>query len=175
GELQGGGTTYETRNGWAMTTNGTVRILIILFEVDYQPPGVDPTGAGGYPGWPAHQRPVWMNNPDPSANLIEHDLPVGPASAQLTRYYQEASSNGLTVIGDYLLAPGNNGIFQISSTTGYITDAQAINAVNATIPGTFNTEYGHNSISYFDLWNLGTLNTPNDRRGVAKTHPSDES
>ena len=93
GTLQGGGTTFETKNGWAMTTSGTVRILIILFEVDYQSPGVDPTGANGYPGWPAHQRPVWMNNPVLTENLIEHDVPVGPASAQLTRYYQEASSN----------------------------------------------------------------------------------
>ena len=107
GTLQGGGTTFETKNGWAMTTSGTVRILIILFEVDYQSPGVDPTGANGYPGWPAHQRPVWMNNPVLTENLIEHDVPVGPASAQLTRYYQEASSNSFNVIGDYLLAPGN--------------------------------------------------------------------
>lgn len=173
--MRSGSETFETRNGWAMTTSGTLRVLIILFEVNYQSPGIDPTGLNGYPGWPAHQRPIWMNNPDPTENLIEHDVPVGPASAQLTRYYQEASSNRFTLIGDYLLAPTNNGVFQISSTTGYITDAQAINAVNSTMQGTFVTEYNQNSISYFDLWNLGALSTPNDRRGLVKISPSDES
>lgn len=53
GTLYGGGTTFETKNGWAMTTSGTVRILIVLIEQD---------GTAGSTDWPAHSLPVWVNN-----------------------------------------------------------------------------------------------------------------
>lgn len=61
--LGGGGDFYETRHGRYLPTRGTLRVLVVLVEVDYQTPGEpDPTGTNGYPGWPAHSLPTWVNN-----------------------------------------------------------------------------------------------------------------
>lgn len=57
---------YESRNGWAMTTSGVVRVLAILIEVDYGAPSFDPTGLGGFSEWPSDSLPIWVDNPDPT-------------------------------------------------------------------------------------------------------------
>lgn len=102
---------YESRFGKELQASGLLRILVILAEVDYADPLNDPCGIGGYPGWPQHQLPTWVDNPDPAQNLFESQEPIGAADALFTRYYQEASSNNFIVLGDRLVAPDNGGIF----------------------------------------------------------------
>jgi|GEM_PF-5958124 hypothetical protein len=56
----GGGGNYASWNGWYLPTSGTLRILVVLIEQD---------GAAGSTEWPAHQLPIWINNPKTPASL----------------------------------------------------------------------------------------------------------
>lgn len=61
--LGGGGNLYETRHGQYLPTRGTLRVLVVLVEVDYQTPGEpDPTGTNGYPGMASPPIACWVNN-----------------------------------------------------------------------------------------------------------------
>ncbi len=75
----GGGGPYLSQNGKHLPTWGTLRILVVLAEVN---------GVAGSNEWPAHELPVWVNNP----NLFDWDVPNGTATGLLTRYFQDASS-----------------------------------------------------------------------------------
>lgn len=165
-DAPGMSTLYESANGRYMTTSGVVRILIVLAEVEYISPGVDPTPPGGTTGWPAHQLPTWANS------LCDWDEPVGTATGIFTRYYQEASSNNFIVLGDYLMAPDNGGVFKVQSTTGSVGPAQAIAAVNSALGTSIVTGHGFSSIDDFDLWNL---ESPGSGPGEPKITPSTES
>lgn len=92
-----------------------------------------------------------MDNADPAQNLFDSEvLPSGP-QGELTRYYYEASSGGLNILADYLMAPDNNGIFQLTSSTGYFPNlSEAISTVNATLGSTLSTYFHHNSIADYD-------------------------
>lgn len=163
---------YETRHGQYLPAHGVLRVLVVLCEVAYQTPGEpDPTGPAGRPEWPAHQLPTWANNPDPDENLFDTEvLPGGPRGA-LTRYYHEASSGNLTLLGDYLLAPTNGGLFSLPSPTGYIAgNLAAVSAVNAAMGGSFTTYAGH-AFADFDNYTIDGPQTV----ALPKTHPSTEN
>lgn len=136
--LGGGSGTYASRNGWYLPTTGTLRILIILAEVQ---------GAVDSPDWPAHSLPIWIDNLDPNINLFNHNVPSGTATGLITRYFQDASSGQFNVIADYLLAPSNGGIFQVANATKPATIA----AVNASM-STINTGHGYTILGDFDKY-----------------------
>jgi hypothetical protein len=94
----------ESKNGWYLPVNDTIRILIAFIEMEYQEPSNDPS-YGGTVEWPAHQLPSWANE------LCDHEPPTGNPQGLFTRYFHEASSGNYIVIGDYLLAPDNGGAF----------------------------------------------------------------
>ena len=169
--LGGGGGVYETRHGRYLPTRGTLRVLVVLVEVDYQSPGEpDPTGTNGYPGWPAHQLPVWLDNTDPSENLFDSEVLPSPQGS-VTRYYHQASSEAFSVIADYLMAPTNNGVFSVPSSTGYFQSlGPVISAVNTALNGSFNTYFQH-GVNDFDNF---TINGP-AMQGLEKGHPSTEN
>lgn len=137
-QLGGGGGTYASWNGWYLPTSNTLRILVILAEVQ---------GAADSPDWPAHSLPVWVNNPDPNINLFDHAVPSGTATGLLTRYFQDASSGQFNVIADYLLAPGNGGIFEVPSAS----ISSTITVVNASLSA-INTGHGYTSVTDFDKY-----------------------
>jgi len=165
---QQGGPLYESRNGWYLPTSGTLRILVVLLEVDHADPNNDPTGPNGSAEWPAHQLPIWANNPDPEINLFDAHVPTGAATGLVTRYFQQASSGQFTLLADYLLAPDNGGLF---STTVNSVGA-AVAAVNAALGTSIVTSHGFSSISDFDMW---TTNTTATGPGLPKITPSTES
>lgn len=152
--LGGGGGLYETRHGQYLPTRGILRVLVVLVEVDYQTPGEpDPTGTNGYPGWPAHQLPVWLDNTDPSENLFDSEVLPSPQGS-VTRYYHQASSEAFSVIADYLMAPTNNGVFSVPSSTGYFQSlGPVISAVNTALNGSFNTYFQH-GVNDFDNFTI---------------------
>lgn len=159
-------TLYESRNGRYMTASGVVRILIVFTEVEYTDPADDPTPQEGTAGWPAHQLPTWANG------LCDADEPVGTATGILTRYYQEASSGNFIVLGDYLLAPDNGGIFKVQSASGSVGPSDAIVAVNAALGTNIVSGHGFTDLDDFDRWTLeGSGHGP----GEAKVTPSTES
>lgn len=162
----GMGPVCESSNGRYMTANGVVRILIVFAEVEYTGSTDDPTPPEGLLGWPAHQLPTWAND------LCDANEPVGTAVGMFTRYYQEASSGNLLVLGDYLLAPDNGGIFKVQSTTGSVQPSQAIAAVNAALGTSIVTGHGFADLDDFDRWTLeGSGHGP----GEPKLTPSTES
>lgn len=79
---EGMGTLYESKNGWYAPATGVLRILVVLVEVDYALPGVDPM-PNGSSTWPAHQLPTWVNNPDHTQDLFDWEVPIGPESRTL--------------------------------------------------------------------------------------------
>lgn len=167
-----GGVLLESLNGWYMPPHGTVRILLILAEVDYTGGVADPTGPTGTAEWPAHQLPMWVNNVDPTQNLFDWNAPVGAASGMFTRYYQEASSGNLVVLGDHLVAPSNGGIFKVPSPTGSISALDVFAAVNTALGTSIVTGHGFSNISDFDGWMIdGTTYGP----GRQKVTPSTEN
>ncbi|MBS1569771.1 MAG: hypothetical protein JST45_10045, partial [Bacteroidetes bacterium] len=169
--LGGGGGFYETRHGRYLPTRGALRVLVVLVEVDYQTPGEpDPTGTNGYPGWPAHQLPVWLDNADPTENLFDSEVLPSPQGS-VTRYYQQASSGALHVIADYLMAPTNNGIFSVPSSTGYFPSlGPVIAVVDSVVNGNFNTYFQH-GINDFDHFTINGSATA----GLEKVNPSTEN
>lgn len=168
----GGGGQRESQNGWSMTPHGMVRVLLIFAEVNYTGTVSDPTGPTGTLGWPAHQLPTWANNAIPALNLFDHTTPQG---AQFTQYYQQASSGDFTVLGDYLVAPGTNPLFQVNSTTGTVTASDAFNAVNLALGTTISTGHLYTSIDDFDRWTIGDEYDPITGPGFSKVNPSTEN
>lgn len=120
-QQMGGGTLYESRHGRFMTASGTVRALVVLVELEYHPDSthLDPQ-PNGNDSWPVHGMPDWVDNPDPTKNLLDHEEPMGDPQGMMTRYLYEASSGNFVLIADYLLAPDNGGIFSVPTTTGNV-------------------------------------------------------
>lgn len=156
---------YDSKNGWYMPASGEVRILFVFYEVNYTG-GTDPTPPNGNPGWPAHQLPTWANQ------IAEAFTPAGNSTKLLTQYFQLASSGNYIVLGDYLLAPNNGGIFSVNSNTGSVGPSNAIAAVNAALGTSIVTGNGFSSIADFDKWTIGTATTG---PGQPKITPSTES
>lgn len=74
---------YASKNGLYLPVSGTLRILVVYAEIDYDV-GSDPN-LEGYPEWPVGQLPVWAND------IFDHEDPAGQPAGLLTRYYYEAS------------------------------------------------------------------------------------
>ena len=135
---------YESKNGWHLPANGTLRVLFVFVEIEYDV-GIDPN-PNGTNEWPVNALPVWANN------FLDPQIPTGQSNGLLTQYYQEASFGNYNLIGDYLVAPNNGGVFKIlksqASSVGH--ENAAINKINQELNGNVVTANGLNSISYFD-------------------------
>lgn len=95
----------DSRNGWRLSPHGQIRFLIAFVELEYADPDLDPA-LNGTPEWPVGHLPMWKDD------LLEYNAPTGLSSKSLTKYYQMASSNSQIVLGDYLVAPDNGGVFK---------------------------------------------------------------
>ena len=162
-------TTYASQFGWYVPASGNLRILIVFGEIEYINGG-DPTNPNGSTGWPAHSLPTWANA------LAEPIVPSGNAQGVITRYFQMASSGNFNVLGDYLLAPDNGGIFKVSYNGTVLPDPRYTNInsllsseVNAKLNNQIITGHNLNSINYFDLWSIPSS------LGTQKTTPSAEN
>jgi len=145
---------YASKNGWVLPANGTLRILFVFVEIDYDT-GTDPN-PNGTDEWPIHSIPVW------AGNLLDPQVPTGQPNGLLTQYYQEASFGNYNLIGDYLVAPDNGGVFKIlksqASSQGH--ENAAINKINQQLNGNVVTANGLNNINYFDNWSKTTSGKP---------------
>ncbi len=136
----------DSRNGWALSPHGTIRVLVIFVEIEYdRSPATDP-GPDGSDHWPKGALPKWKDELfDPQV------LPV--PQAQVTRYYHDISLGQYVVLGDYL-----DQVVTIKESEarqakgGYSLSAAAVAAANAA--GVFRTAHGL-SIADFDLWKDG--------------------
>ncbi|MEP7263051.1 MAG: T9SS type A sorting domain-containing protein [Bacteroidota bacterium] len=156
--------TFETKNGWYLSPHGTLRVLIVFAEVNYDV-GTDPL-PNGNASWQPHTLPTWANN------FFDTQTPTGAAQGLVTRLFQQASKGDFNILGDYLLAPNNGGIFTVNqSALNPCTNQNCLNVsplvtnINNVMLGNFVTGHGMN-VSDFDLWTqtgegLPKLSTPN--------------
>ena len=76
---------YASAYGWYLPAHGTVRILVIYAEIEYDV-GTDPDPASNQDEWMPHSLPNWADD------LYDVNIPAGTAQGLVTRYFQEASS-----------------------------------------------------------------------------------
>ena len=135
----------ESRYGETLPTKGTLRILLVFFEVNYDV-GTDPAPTST--DWLPHTLPSWAT---PINLLVDANTPTGPTQALFTEYFREASSGQYNVLGDYLLSPTNGGIFSINYSV-YLNFSSWLDNVNTAMGGNFVTGTGLNNVTNFDNW-----------------------
>jgi hypothetical protein len=85
----------RSENGWYLSPHGTIRILVLFVEIEYDvKPEKDPQ-RGGVDHWKQGELPRWKDDVfDP------HPMPV--YEARVSRYFQDISLGRYTVLGDYM-------------------------------------------------------------------------
>ncbi|NEN24815.1 T9SS type A sorting domain-containing protein [Cryomorpha ignava] len=134
----------DSENGWYLPASGTIKILIVFAEAQYSPSSLDPDYTGS-PNWPVNNIPTW------ASKLVDKTVLPSPQGV-LTRYFKEASSGQLNIIGDYLQAPTNNGVFTVSSTNVNVANSELVAEVNSMMNGNFLTSGGVITPGTFDNW-----------------------
>lgn len=85
----------RSENGWYLSPHGTIRILVLFVEIDYdQDPSKDPQRDGA-DHWPKGQLPKWKDD-------LFDPFPKPIPTAMLTRYYSDISLGNYIVLGDYV-------------------------------------------------------------------------
>lgn len=144
----------DSENGWYLSTTGTIRVLVVFVEIDN--PG-DP----GNSTWMDGQLPVWAND------LLDNTVIANP-QGELSRFYHEASSGNLNVIGDYLVAPTNNGVIELPAGSSPSVNSTLINTINSQMNGNFITSSGGTNPLVYDNWTK-------TGSGLPKITPSQDS
>ncbi len=144
---------YESKNGWVLPCSGTLRVLFILAEINYDV-GTDPNS---WVTWQQGTFPSWGNS------FIDPNLPTG----LLTQYYSQASSGNYTVLGDFLAPTSNNGIISVNRSDMLAQGnlSALVNAINAQMPGGFVAKSGITNKSLFDLWTPTATGSPKINSG----------
>lgn len=147
----------ESKNGWKLPAQGTIRILVIFAEVNWDVTN-DPYPVGGTPEWPAGQLPVWKDF------MFDPNITATPQGI-MTQYFKEASFGTYNVIGDYLINPTFPNQPVIINESDGLCPGTVIAAANQ-FPAFF-TGSGF-AILDFDNWTLTS-------DGLAKINPSVDS
>lgn len=84
----------SSENGWYLSPHGTICVLMLFVEIEYDlSPELDPRPRGD-DGWPAGMLPSYANDVFDAVHLQQ---PL----ATMTRYYDVISMGNLRVLGDY--------------------------------------------------------------------------
>ncbi|MBL7953867.1 MAG: hypothetical protein JNJ91_02430 [Flavobacteriales bacterium] len=85
----------RSEHGWYLSPHGTIRILVLFVEIDYDvKPEKDPQ-PNGADHWPKGQLPKWKDR-------VFDPYPLPVQQAEVSRYYQDISLGRYTVLGDYI-------------------------------------------------------------------------
>lgn len=136
----------NSTNGWYLSPHGTIRILLLFAEIDWdKDPSRDPQPEAG-DGWPKGRLPRWKDDvfdPHPAAAYL----------GQVTRYYHDMSLGHYTVLGDYI-----DTILTLREseypTVGNAHSIGTLAVKEANKMGALRTHHGL-SIADFDLWRRG--------------------
>src|SRR5690606_15971555 len=80
----------ESRHGWYLSPHGTIRILLIFAEIEYDVNPANDPQPGGAAHWPKGKLPVWKDDVfDPQSLAVPN--------AMVTRYYHDISLGQYTV------------------------------------------------------------------------------
>jgi len=129
-----------SENGWYLNPSGTIRILVIYAEIEYDKnPKRDPQ-PNGSDHWKKGQLPTWKDNvfdPQPSK------LPT----AMVSRYYHDISLGQYVVLGDYI-----NEIITIKeSEHRSVNNLSKVAVIEANKHGELRTKHNLKP-SDFDMW-----------------------
>jgi hypothetical protein len=84
----------HSHHGWQLSAHGTIKVLLLYVEIDYDVnPDMNPL-LKGTDDWPAGKLPVYANDVFDSEYLEK-------PRATMTRYYDDCSLGNLRVLGDY--------------------------------------------------------------------------
>lgn len=145
----------NSANGWYLSPQGTIRVLVIFAEVDYDKnPGNDPR-AQEVANWPKGQLPEWKDD-------LFDPFPSARPKAEVTRYYHDMSLGRFTVLGDYL----DQVVTVRESGQRNLRDWSAMAWEEANKLGELRTAH-HLSIADFDQW------TDNGKPGLPKENKPD--
>lgn len=143
----------NSANGWYLSPNGTIRVLVIFAEVDYDKnPGNDPQPQAKE-RWPKGELPQWRDD-------LFDPFPTERPKAQVTRYYHDISMGRFTVLGDYL----DRLVVVRESEQRNMRDWSAMAWEEANKQGSLRTAHGL-GIADFDMWtDSGTPGMPKINR-----------
>ncbi len=136
----------ESENGWYLSTHGTMRVLVLFAEIDWDVErGKDPQ-PGGSDQWPKGKMPTWKDD-------LFDPFPLPIPQTEVSRYYHDVSLGRYTMLGDYM-----DHLFVLrQSEYGTVGNAHAINRIviqEANKLGSLKTKNGL-GIEDFDLWKRG--------------------
>jgi hypothetical protein len=148
-----------SENGWHLSPHGTIRVLVLFAEIEYDKnPDKDPQPKGA-DHWLKGKLPTWKDE-------VFDAMPRASPNAMVTRYYHDISMGQYVVLGDYVdqqlvLKESEHANLQ---SAGSLSGA-AVKEANKL--GTLHT--AHNlSVADFDLWRDGgkaglpKVNAPDD-------------
>lgn len=136
----------HSTNGWYLSPHGTIRVLVLFCELDYdKTPSRDPQ-PNGAEHWPKGQLPKWADDlfdPHPAAAYL----------GRITRYYNSMSMGRYIMIGDYL---DTMLVIRESEhpTLGNVHSIGSLAVKEANKLGVFRTRHGL-SVADFDSWKRG--------------------
>ena len=85
----------RSENGWYLSPHGTIRILVLFAEIEYdKTPAKDPQRDGSE-NWQKGQLPKWKDD-------LFDPFPKPIPTAMLSRYYHDISLGDYIVLGDYV-------------------------------------------------------------------------
>ncbi len=157
--LPDGANVPNSENGQHLSPHGTIRVLVLFAEIEYdQDPTKNPANDRAE-HWPKGQLPTWKDDLfDP------HPKPI--PTAMITRYYHDISLGNYIVLGDYI----DKILTLKESEYAEVKNAHSIGRVavmEANKLGELRTR--HNlSIEDFDLWQDG------GKAGLPKVNKPDE-
>ena len=150
----------DSRYGYELSPHDTIRVLAIFVEMEYSDTIKDPF-LHGSKYWSVGALPIWADSLFAAYDTTDFSY------KRVTRYYQYASSNDHIVLGDYLLAPDNGGIFKVSTVSGSADLSNIVQVVNQKLNTSIVTANGLSSFSQFDKWTPTTrgYEKPNNPNG----------
>jgi len=148
----------NSENGWHITTNGTVKVLMLFVEIDYDENPQDDPMPKGHHNWMPRELPAYADD------VFDAEV-LGEPRAMMTRYYHFSSLGNLRVLGDYYhetitLKESEVGRLNLTTIKRAITDR--LHSPEMFIAG------NGSSMESFDLWKRDTrpgmprINEPDD-------------
>lgn len=153
---------YNSKFGCSLSPHDTIRMLVVFAELVYTDTIPDPSLDWQNHYWDAHSLPRWADSLFATCDTTNFRY------KQITRYFQYASSNDHIVLGDYLLAPDNGGVFSVNTTDGEANTTSIVQAVNQKLGTSIVTAHGLSSINEFDMWTIGINGVEKQKVGNGK-------
>ena len=153
---------FNSRYGGFLSPHDTIRMLVVFADLVYTDTIPDPSLNWQNHYWDAHSLPRWADSLFAAYDTTDFRY------KQITRYYQYASSNDHIVLGDYLLAPDNGGVFSFNTVDGEANIDSIVHAVNQKLGTSIVTAHGLSSFNEFDMWTSGDIGLEKQKIGNEK-------